>query len=99
MPIRRGIFQGDSFSPLLFVITLLPLTQILKESGMWYQLENNEAKVNHLLFMDDLRLYGKKVKETDSLIKTVWQSSEDIEMQFVILKCTVVSLQRGRKTR
>ena len=99
VPIRRGIFQGDSFSPLLFVITLLPLTQILKESGMWYQLENNEAKVNHLLFMDDLRLYGKKVKETDSLIKTVWQSSEDIEMQFVILKCTVVSLQRGRKTR
>ena len=99
VPIRTGIFQGDSFSPLLFVITLLPLTQILKESGMWYQLENNEAKVNHLLFMDDLRLYGKKVKETDSLIKTVWQSSEDIEMQFVILKCTVVSLQRGRKTR
>ena len=26
--IRRGIFQGDSFSPLLFGITLLPLTHI-----------------------------------------------------------------------
>ena len=71
-PIRRRIFQGDSFSSLLFVITLLPLTQILKETRMWYQLENNDAKVNHLFFMDDLRLHGKNDKETDSLIKTVW---------------------------
>ena len=75
------------------------LTEILKETGMWYQLGNNEAKVNYLLFMDDLRLYGKNDKETDSLIKTVWQSSEDVKMEFVGLKCAVVSLQRGKKTR
>ena len=29
VPIRRGIFQGDSLSPLLLVTTLLPLTHIL----------------------------------------------------------------------
>ena len=34
VPIRRGIFQGDSFSPLLFVIALLPLMHILRETGM-----------------------------------------------------------------
>ena len=75
------------------------LTEILKETGMCYQLGNNEAKVNYLLFMDDWRLYGKNDKETDSLIKTVWQSSEDVKMEFVGLKCAVVSLQRGKKTR
>ena len=99
MPVRRGIFQGDSFSPLLFVITLLPLTHILRDTGMWYQLENNGAKFNHLFFMDDLKLYGKNDKETDSSIKMVWQCSEDIKMESGILKCAVVSLQRGRKTR
>ena len=31
VPIRRGIFQGDSSSPLLFVIALLSLTHILRE--------------------------------------------------------------------
>ena len=66
---------------------------------MWYQLGNNEAKVNRLFFMDDLRLYGKNDKETDSLIKTVWQSSEDVKIEFVGLKCAIVSLQRENKTR
>ena len=32
VPIRRGIFQRDSFSPLLFVIALLPLNHILRET-------------------------------------------------------------------
>ena len=99
MPIRRGIFQGDSFSPLLFVIALLPWTHVLRETGMGYQREKNGAKVNHLFFMDNLKLYGKNDKEIDSLIKTVWQCSEDIKMEFGILKCAIVSLQRGRKTR
>ena len=92
VPIRREIFQGDSFSPLLFVIALLPLTHILRETGIG-------AKVNHLFFMDDLKLYEKNDKGIDSLIKTVWQCSEDIKMEFGILKCAAVSLQRGKKTR
>ena len=99
VPTKRGISQGDSFSPLQFVIALLPLTHILRERGMGYQLEKNGAKVNHLFFMDDLKLYGKNEKEIDSLIKTKWQCSEDIKMEFGILKCAMVSLQRGRKTR
>ena len=41
VPIRRGIFQGASFSPLLFVIALLPLTHILRDTGMGYQLEKS----------------------------------------------------------
>ena len=49
--------------------------------------------------MDNLKLYGKNDKEIDSLIKTVWQCSEIIKMELVILKCTAVSLQRRKKTR
>ena len=49
--------------------------------------------------MDNLKLYGKNDKVTDSLIKTAWQCSEDIKMEFGILKCAVVSLQRGKKTK
>ena len=59
---------------------------------MGYQLTKNGEKVNHLFFMDDLKLYGKNGKEIDSLIKTKWQCSEDIKMEFGILKCALVLL-------
>ena len=51
---------------------------------MGYQLEKNGAKVNHLLFMDDLKMYVKNNKEIDSLIKTVWQCSVDMKTEFGI---------------
>ena len=34
--IRRGIFQGDSLSPLLFVVALIPATIILRTMKQGY---------------------------------------------------------------
>ena len=45
VPIRRIIFQGNLFSPLLFVIALLPLTHILRKAGMEHQLKRMERKL------------------------------------------------------
>ena len=42
---------------------------------------------------------GRITKKKDSLIKTVWQRNKDVKMEFGILNCAVVSLQRGNKTR
>ena len=44
--IRRAIFQGDSLSPLLFVICMKPLTEILRKVSMGYTLKCGE-KLNH----------------------------------------------------
>ena len=57
--IRRGIFQGDSLSPLLFVLVIIPLTLVLKQTKISHELEKGGKKINHLLFMDDLKLFAK----------------------------------------
>ena len=44
-------------------------------------------------------MYGMNDKEIESLINTVWQCSEDMKMEFGILKCYAVSLQKEKKTR
>ena len=94
--INRGIFQGDSLSPLLFVMALIPLTIILRKSTPAYQFANNGEKINHLLFMDDLKLYAKSEKALDSLVQTVRVFSCDIGMEFGIDKCAVLILKRGK---
>ena len=63
--IRRGIFQGDSLSPLLFFIALIPLTNELNRADCGYQVYGTERKISHLLYMDDLKLLGRNENEVE----------------------------------
>ena len=65
--IRRGIFQGDTLSPLLFVVAMIPLTLLLRKEKMGYSFGETGQKINHLLFMDDLKLYGRNWEEVKKL--------------------------------
>ena len=89
--IRRGFFQGDSLSPLLFVLALLPLSMILRVS-VGYEMTKDGCRINHLLFMDDLKLFAKNEKEIDSLVQTVRIFSDDIGMKFGLEKCAAMTM-------
>ena len=69
--INRGILQGDALSPLLFVISLIPLILVLRRIKQGYSFQKGKSKLNHLLFMDDLKRYGSSQNEIDSLVRTV----------------------------
>ena len=60
--IKRGIFQGDFVFPLVFVLALIPLSLILRKVKAAYQFSESKEKINHLLFMDDLKLYSQSEK-------------------------------------
>ena len=97
--IRRGIFQGDSLSPLLFIIAMIPLSLILREVKIAYDLGKGNGELNHLLFMDDLKLFAKKENQLKSLIHTVRILSDDIRMEFGLSKCALLIMKRGRFER
>ena len=92
--IRRGISQGDSLSPLLFVICMILLTHVICKAKARYTLGGG-VKINHPLFMDDLKLYGKSENEIKGLVSTV-DFSQDIGMEFGIKKCGVIIMNRGK---
>ena len=98
--IRRGIFQGDTLSPLLFVVAMIPLTLLLRKEasgvgGTGYRFGAEGKRINHLLFMDDLKLYGRDIGEVKKLIWTVAKFSKDIEMEFGLDKCAVIEVEGG----
>ena len=53
---------------------MILLPHLLGKAKARYTLEGRE-KINHLLFMDDLKLYGKRENEVIGLVSTVEVSS------------------------
>ena len=97
--IRRGIFQGDSLSPLLFIVAMIPMTRVLERMEVGYQLKKGGSRINHLMFMDEIKLFGRGTKEIDTLFQTVRIVTGDIRMDFGIEKCALVNIQRGKVKR
>ena len=95
--INCGIFQGDSLSPLLFFLSLIPLTNELNNTKYGYEIYGQVIK--HLFYMDDLKLYAKNDKELEGLLSTVKQFSDDIGMEFGLDKCAKASFIKGELSR
>ncbi|TBU05762.1 hypothetical protein CWI36_0582p0030, partial [Hamiltosporidium magnivora] len=59
--IERVILQGNSLSPVLFVLCMDPLSRKLNEkyTKVTVQTDAESHSTNHLLFIDDLKLLAK----------------------------------------
>ena len=55
-----------------------------------------EYKLNHLLFLDDLKLYAKIEEQTNTLVRTVYVFSIDVDMEFRIKKCGILTMKRSK---
>jgi hypothetical protein len=61
--IKRGIYQGDSLSPLWFCLAIIPFTNLLNSTGYGFNIRLNNttlSKLNHLLYMDDINFMHQK---------------------------------------
>ena len=74
---------------------MILLTHVLGKAKARYTLGRGE-KINHLLFMDNLKLYGKSENEIKGLVSTVQVFSQDIVMEFGIKKGCVIIMNRGK---
>jgi len=94
--IKRGIFQGDALSPLLFCIALFPISKELQRTQKGYQIDKSSEPISHLLYVDDLKIFAKDEAEMTSLVQTVRTISSDICMEFGNEKCASIVFKRGK---
>ena len=53
----------------MFILALIPLSLILRKTKEAYEFSESKQKINDLLFMDDLKLYGRSEKGLNSLVQ------------------------------
>ena len=95
--IQRGIFQGDALSLLLFIIAIMPFNHILRKCTAGYKFSRSQEKINHLMYMDDIKLLAKNEKELETLIHAVRIYSQDMGMEFGIEKCAILVMKSGKR--
>ncbi|XP_045466652.1 uncharacterized protein LOC123675347 [Harmonia axyridis] len=95
--INRGVFQGDTLSAVWFCMALNPLSMLLKNTKYGYIIDKpRQIRVNHSLYIDDLKLYGANSDQLRRLLEIVSQFSDSIGMSFGIEKCATLDVIRGK---
>jgi len=69
--------QGDSLSPLLYCLSIAPLSTALRLSGGGFRLEHGDTIMSHLCFMDDVKVFGKDSKQLGKLLGVVDRMSDE----------------------
>ena len=94
----RGIFQGDSLSVLLFILSVNPLSFLLKKSK-GYQIGPSgklDTTINHLFFIDDLKLIAVNLNLPEQQLDLVTQFSSNIGIVFGESKCAFLAIDKGK---
>lgn len=95
--IRNGVPQGDTLSPLLFCVAVAPISHALNSMAERYTCEvyldgtkQEEIRLNHIFYMDDLKLYSNTREGLEDELKVVRDTSGEIGLQLNAKKCAIV---------
>jgi len=92
--ISRGIL-----SPLWFYLALKPLSHQLnrRNYGFVIHFDSQEIqRLNHLLYMDDIKLYAATIKQPQELERVTQTFSRDVTMVLGIEKSKTMSIAKGK---
>ena len=93
--------QGDSFSPVGFCLTEIPVAMLLEESEGYMigpQGERN-LKKTHSLFIDDLKVYQQNHEKLKAVNETIVKASLDTGACYGVKKCAKIVFVRGKMVK
>ncbi|KAK6018749.1 reverse transcriptase [Ostertagia ostertagi] len=99
LKVKRGVMQGDTLSPLLFCIAITPLSSWLRENVSPYRtstgmltLADGPLVINHLFYMDDLKVYSPKWDDIVKAREGIERVAGELGLHMNPSKCAVHSL-------
>ena len=94
--ITNGVFQGDVYSGDLFKLSLNPVSWELRRYEGYKLSKPISLSITHLLFMDDLKVFTKSLRNLVNVFSDVKPKMEDGGLDWNGKKCNALSMIRGR---
>lgn len=79
--VRNGLLQGDSLSPLLFCLSVAPITFALNEKIPPVATTGGHLKVNHQFYVDDLKVYARSEEKLNLALEIVEETSSSLGLK------------------
>ena len=106
---RKGVFQGDPYSPIIFLVSFNPIIQYLKslEDRFGYELivkdENNEITTTKRIittpFADDFNLLTGHKTRHQTLEDDIQKKATSMGLTFKPKKCRTLSICGGKPSQ
>ena len=96
--ISCGFLQGDSYSPVGFCISEIPVCKLLQQSKGYRIGEPGNRIVNrtHSLFVDDLKQYQESHQKLKDVNEMLVQASHDTGACYGVSKCAEIIFENGK---
>ena len=93
-----GFLQGDSYSPVGFCLSEVPVCKLLQEIKGYRmgQPGKTEVKWTHSLFIDNLKVYQESHKILKDVNGTIVQASYDTGACYSVAKCAEIIFEKGK---
>ena len=96
--IVRGFLQGDSYSPVGFCLTEVPVAMLMEETDgyMMGPTRDRQVKRTHSLFIDDLKTYQENHQRLEIVNEMIVKASMDTGACYGVKKCAEIVFRRGK---
>ncbi|KAA0063934.1 uncharacterized protein E6C27_scaffold616G00740 [Cucumis melo var. makuwa] len=86
-PLKKGVRQGDHFSPFLFVMVMEVLSRMLNKIPQSFQFHHHceKFKLTHLTFADDLMIFYGADEPSLSFIRECFRKFSELSVGYVLM--------------
>ena len=94
----KGIFQGNSLSVILFILSVNLLSHLLKQLKGYAAGNERNINITHNFFMNEHKLYAGTTNNLKKLLNIVTTFSKVIDVKFGVDKCTYITINAEKQT-